>query len=111
MKDPRIPVPPPRNEPPREYRPGSAERALLEARIREMSGETAELPLVIGGKERSGPSSFVQRAPHRHELQLARVQAAGPQEVEQAIDQAPHGGPRVIGNLMGGPGGHLPAGR
>ncbi|MSR22021.1 MAG: L-glutamate gamma-semialdehyde dehydrogenase [Gemmatimonadetes bacterium] len=88
MTDPRIPVPPPRNEPPREYRPGSAERALLEARIREMSGETAELPIFIGGKERSGPSSFVQRAPHRHELQLARVQAAGPQEVEQAIDQA-----------------------
>ncbi len=88
MRQGQIPVPPPRNEPPREYRPGSTERASLEARIREMSRQEAELPLVIGGAEEKGETTFVQRAPHRHDLELATVQAAGPKEVERAIERA-----------------------
>jgi 1-pyrroline-5-carboxylate dehydrogenase len=88
MNDGRMVAPPPRNEPFREYRPGSPERESLEARIRQMSGETAELPLVIEGREEAGIDTFVQTAPHRHDRELARVQMAGPEHVEQAIAAA-----------------------
>ena len=88
MSDGLFIVPGPENEPIREYRPGSDERASLEARIQEMSSETLEAPLYIHGKEEKGDSTFTQVAPHRHSLELARVQAAGPSQVEKAIESS-----------------------
>jgi 1-pyrroline-5-carboxylate dehydrogenase len=88
MSDGLFIVPGPENEPIRQYRPGSDERASLEATIQEMSSETVEAPLYIHGKEEKGDSTFVQVAPHRHSLELARVQAAGPAQVEKAIESS-----------------------
>jgi 1-pyrroline-5-carboxylate dehydrogenase len=88
MPDGQFPIPAPINEPVREYRPGSPERASLESRIRSMASETRDLPLVIGGREVEGDSTFAQRAPHRHDLELATVQAAGAEQVRQAIQAA-----------------------
>src|SRR4051812_24397873 len=44
-------VPAPVNEPVRSYAPKSAERAALKDRLRTMSGEQVEIPLIIGGRE------------------------------------------------------------
>ena len=88
MSDGLFIVPGPENEPIRQYQPGSDERASLEATIQEMSSETVEAPLYIHGKEEKGDSTFVQVAPHRHSLELARVQAAGPAQVEKAIESS-----------------------
>ena len=43
-------VPAQENEPVFSYAPGSPERATLKDRLREMSGERIEIPLVIGGR-------------------------------------------------------------
>ena len=44
-------VPPPVNEPIKSYAPGSPERAALKERLRSMSAERVDIPLIIGGKE------------------------------------------------------------
>jgi 1-pyrroline-5-carboxylate dehydrogenase len=86
MRDGQFVVPMPENEPVRSYEPGTPERISLEARIRTMSSETLEVPMVVGGREISGDSTFVQRSPHRHDLELAKVQGAGPAQVKAAIE-------------------------
>ena len=43
-------VPPPANEPIRQYPPGSADRAALEGKVKELTGERAELTMTIGGQ-------------------------------------------------------------
>jgi 1-pyrroline-5-carboxylate dehydrogenase len=81
-------VPPPANEPVRGYAPGSPERAPLERRLAELAGERLEAPMVIGGREVAGDSTFTVAAPHDRSLVLAEVQAAGPKHVTQAIEAA-----------------------
>lgn len=81
-------VPPPRNEPVRAYAPGSPERAALERRVRELERDTAEARCVIGGERVAGESTFTQPAPHRHDLALAEVHAAGAPQLRQAISTA-----------------------
>ncbi len=88
MIDGHLQVPHPSNEPVRDYRPGSPERSSLEARIRSMASETAEAPMVIGGKEVTGRDTFVRNAPHRLELEVAQAHAAEPKHVERAIEAA-----------------------
>jgi 1-pyrroline-5-carboxylate dehydrogenase len=60
-------VPAPRNEPIRDYAPGSPERAALQQRLTELAAAPAELTATIGGAQRmpSGPA-FDVVAPHRH---------------------------------------------
>jgi 1-pyrroline-5-carboxylate dehydrogenase len=88
MSDGTFRIPEPYNEPIRGYAPGSEERASLERRIAEMSAERVEAPCVIGGEEVRTGDTFVVRAPHRHDLELADVHGAGRDEVQRAIDQA-----------------------
>jgi UDP-N-acetylmuramate--alanine ligase len=60
-------VPPPVNEPVRTYAPGSAERAALEARVKELAGERAELTMTIGGQQRMGSGDRIAVVqPHRY---------------------------------------------
>lgn len=87
-----VSVPPPRNEPVRTYAPGSPERAALERRVRELERDTADARCVIGGERVAGASTFAQPAPHRHDLALAEVHAAGTAQIEQAISTALHAG-------------------
>ena len=46
-----VPIPPPVNEPVRNYGPASPEKAPLKAKLKEMLAEEIEIPLIIGGKE------------------------------------------------------------
>jgi len=47
-------VPPPLNEPVRAYAPGSAERAAVEAKIKELAASPVELTMAVGGQQRMG---------------------------------------------------------
>ncbi len=81
-------VPPPRNEPVRDYGPGSAEKASLKRRLGEMLGERIDIPLIIGGEEVRTGNTFEAVCPHDHGHVLADVHQAGPAEVERAIAAA-----------------------
>jgi len=89
MSRPEIALPPePRNEPVKDYAPGSPERAELQQRLRELERERIEIPLVIGGKDVTTKDTFEAVEPHRKSHVLADVHAGGPAEVEQAIAAA-----------------------
>jgi 1-pyrroline-5-carboxylate dehydrogenase len=89
MSRPAIALPPePRNEPVKDYAPGSPERAELQQRLRELERDRTEIPLVIGGKDVTTQATFEAVEPHRKSHVLADVHAGGPAEVEQAIAAA-----------------------
>ena len=79
-------VPMAANEPIREYRPGTAERARLKQTLSELKGQTIEIPLIIGGKEVRTGTLGECRMPHNHRHLLATYHQAGPNEVAQAIE-------------------------
>ena len=81
-------IPPPVNEPVRDYAPGSPERASIKARLDSMLREQPELPLVINGQDVTTGELRDARVPHDHQHVIARWHAAGKAEVEQAIDAA-----------------------
>jgi 1-pyrroline-5-carboxylate dehydrogenase len=81
-------LPPPTNEPVREYAPGSPERAELKAKLGELESQRMDLPLVIGGEEiRTGETTEVVM-PHRTSHVLADMHQGGPAEVDKAIKAA-----------------------
>jgi len=89
MSRPAIAVPPePRNEPVKDYAPGSPERAELQQRLRELERDRIEIPLVIGGKDVTTDETFEAVMPHRKSQVLADVHSGGPPQVEQAIAAA-----------------------
>jgi 1-pyrroline-5-carboxylate dehydrogenase len=80
--------PPPRNEPVRDYAPGSQEREALKQRLTEMRNERLDIPSIIGGEEVRSGETFQAVEPHDKDSVLADVHKAGPVEVERAIDAA-----------------------
>jgi 1-pyrroline-5-carboxylate dehydrogenase len=80
--------PPARNEPVREYNPGSPERASLQLRLEQMRGERIEIPVVIGGKDVKTAQTKPAVMPHDKEHVLADVHQAGAEDVQQAIEAA-----------------------
>jgi len=81
-------IPTPVNEPVLSYAPGTPERATLKKALAELSGQTMEIPLIIGGKEVKTGKCISVVAPHRHKQVLANVHQAGPAEVQTAIKAA-----------------------
>ena len=81
-------TPPARNEPILGYAPGSPERANLERRLAQLASDTRDAPMVIGGERIESGETFTVRAPHRHDLELAKVHAAERRHVEAAIRSA-----------------------
>jgi 1-pyrroline-5-carboxylate dehydrogenase len=82
-------VPPPVNEPIRQYPPGSTDRAGLEHKIKELAGDRAELTMIIGGQRRAGegePADVV--APHNHRQVLGSLRNATDADVAAAIGAA-----------------------
>ena len=60
-------VPAPVNEPVKGYAPGSQERAVLEAKNKELACERAELTMTVGGVQRMGGGDVTDVAkPHNH---------------------------------------------
>ncbi|MGC4951681.1 L-glutamate gamma-semialdehyde dehydrogenase [Actinomadura citrea] len=87
-------VPVPVNEPARTYAPGSAERAALEARIKELGGAQAELTMAIGGERRMGAGTPVDVVePHDHGHVLGRMGEATEADVTEAIASAREAAP------------------
>jgi 1-pyrroline-5-carboxylate dehydrogenase len=87
-------VPLPGNEPIRTYAPGSTERAVLEAKIKEMAGERAELTMTIGGKQRLGGGDRVDIVqPHNHRHVVGQLGNATEEDVAAAIDSARQAAP------------------
>src|SRR3954470_18874256 len=77
-----------RNEPVREYAPGSPEREELRQRLDRMKGERIEIPLVIGGRDvTTGDLRPAVMPPHKEHV-LADVHQASAEHVQQAIDAA-----------------------
>jgi 1-pyrroline-5-carboxylate dehydrogenase len=80
--------PPPRNEPIRDYAPGSPERASLQVRLEQMKRERPEIPLVIGGKDVTTGTMRQAVMPHDKDHVLADVHQGGAAEVEESIKAA-----------------------
>ncbi len=83
---------PPRNEPVREYPPGSGERASLKAELGRMGAECPELPMVIGGKDVATGRREAAIEPHNHRRTLAQAHLGGAAEVHAAITAARRAG-------------------
>jgi 1-pyrroline-5-carboxylate dehydrogenase len=81
-------LPRPSNEPVKTYAPGTPERTELKSTLARMSRETVEIPLVIAGRAVTAGQVREVRAPHRHELVLARCHEGGTPETERAIAAA-----------------------
>ncbi len=81
-------APEPRNEPIKDYAPGSPEREQLRVKLAELSGQTIAIPLVIGGEDVTLSETFEQVAPHDTDRVLANVSKGGAKHVQQAIDNA-----------------------
>ncbi|HET8770753.1 MAG TPA: L-glutamate gamma-semialdehyde dehydrogenase [Gemmatimonadaceae bacterium] len=78
-------LPPPVNEPIRTYAPGSSERAELQARLKAMEGERADIPVVIGGKEIRTGETAQAVSPHKHRHVTATYYKATADDVRAAI--------------------------
>jgi 1-pyrroline-5-carboxylate dehydrogenase len=81
-------TPAPRNEPVLNYAPGSPERAALKSALARMSGETIEIPVVIGGREYRTGRTVDVISPHEHGRVLAKAHLADPELIAKAIDSA-----------------------
>ena len=78
----------PNNELVLAYEPESIERMELKSRLEDLSSQTIEIPLIIGGREvRTGQLGEI-RCPHDRTRLLARFHMAGPEEVRLAIAAA-----------------------
>ncbi|HYT10999.1 MAG TPA: L-glutamate gamma-semialdehyde dehydrogenase [Mycobacteriales bacterium] len=78
--------PTPANEAVRSYPPGSPERASLEARVKEMAGERAELTVTIGGEQRMAAGERLDVVqPHRHRAVLGTTAQATTSDVHEAV--------------------------
>lgn len=78
----------PVNEPVLSYGPGSAEKARLKAALKELKGETADIPMFIGGKEvRTGKTAPV-RPPHEINHLLGNLHEGDASHVRQAVEAA-----------------------
>jgi len=81
-------MPPQENEPVLSYAPGSPEREALKDRLKEMSGERIEIPLVIGGRRVLSGNLGQAVMPHAHGHVLADWHKATPEHVTQAVRAA-----------------------
>ena len=80
--------PTPGNEPVRSYGPGTPERASLQARLAELSGQSIDMPLVIAGRDVTTGVTAGAVMPHSRRHVLGQVHQGGAREMEQAIEAA-----------------------
>jgi 1-pyrroline-5-carboxylate dehydrogenase len=77
-----------RNEPVKDYAPGSPERASIKAALEAMNARQIEMPLIIGGKEVRTGRHEPAVMPHQHSHVLGMAHLAGENEVLSAIAAA-----------------------
>jgi 1-pyrroline-5-carboxylate dehydrogenase len=79
-------VPAPINEPVLDYAPGSAERAGLEQRLKELAAEQLDLTATIGGEQRAGGGAEVAVVqPHNHAHVLGVLRNSTREDAAAAI--------------------------
>jgi len=84
-----MPIPPvPMNEPVLGYLPGSPERTELKAKIKELAGQTVDIPIIIDGREVRTDDLGECRVPHDHQHLLGTYHKAGAKEVKAAATAA-----------------------
>jgi 1-pyrroline-5-carboxylate dehydrogenase len=81
-------IPKPVNEPVMAHKPGSPERAALQATLKDLAKNPVEIPCVIGGKEIHTGDMVPITAPHDHKLVLGAYHQAGKKEVAAAVKAA-----------------------
>ena len=82
-------TPEPRNEPVRDYAPGSTERTSLQRRLAELAGERAELTMTIDGEQRMGSGDAIDVVqPHRHQHVLGVTHNASNADAVAAVTAA-----------------------
>ena len=78
----------PSNEPVYDYAPGSPERLLLKMELEHMTGETFEIPVIIGGKEYFTGDQGKLIMPHDHGHVMGTYHKATPKLIDLAIKTA-----------------------
>lgn len=78
----------PENEPILSYAPGTPERAQLKKELEKQAAQTAEIPLIIGGKEVRTGRMGTCVVPHEHKTVIAQYHMAGEAELQSAIEAA-----------------------
>src|SRR3954468_11189002 len=82
-------VPLPVNEPIHDFAPGSAERAALEARLKQIAAERVELTMTIGGEQRlRGGEPLDGGQPHRKSAVLGTLGNATSDDARAAVEAA-----------------------
>jgi 1-pyrroline-5-carboxylate dehydrogenase len=81
-------VPPPGNEPVRDYAPGTAHRAALQAALAHQAARVDELPAVIAGERVTTARRHPVVMPHAHAHVLGHAHLCGEAEVARAIAAA-----------------------
>lgn len=81
-------VPKPINEPILAYAPGSKERALLQAALKEGRSQVIDIPMYIGSEKVFTESKGKITPPHDHQHLLATFSKGTKAHVQQAIDAA-----------------------
>lgn len=78
--------PVPVNEPVKSYAPGSAEKAELKAKLKELKGEVRDIPMVIGGEEIRTSNKVEIRPPHETAHLLGTFSHGDASHVKKAIE-------------------------
>ena len=78
----------PQNEPVLNYAPGSKERKILEATLKKLKSEEADIPLYIGEKEVRTNKRIALHPPHEIKHVLGYFHLGNEKHVQQAIDAA-----------------------
>lgn len=81
-------VPTPKNEPVKEYRPGSPEKIALKAALKELRGKEIDAPMYIGGKKITTEKKQRMAPPHDHQHTLGYFSVGDASHVKAAIDAA-----------------------
>jgi len=78
----------PQNEPVLNYAPGSKERKILEATLKKLKSEEADIPMYIGEKEVRTNKKIALHPPHEIKHVLGYFHLGNEKHVQQAIDAA-----------------------
>jgi 1-pyrroline-5-carboxylate dehydrogenase len=81
-------IPTPKNEPVKEYAPGSDESKKLKAAIADMRAKTVDIPMYIGGKEVFTENKRKMAPPHDIQHHLGVYNYGDKSHVKMAIDAA-----------------------
>jgi 1-pyrroline-5-carboxylate dehydrogenase len=87
-------VPEPRNEPVRDYAPGSAERDRLQRRLAELAADRLDLTMTVDGEQRmAGGAAIDVVQPHRHRHVLGVTHNATNADAVSAVTAAKKSAP------------------